>query len=123
MCSNDGRGGPNAADQGAHTPSVRSDSPRASVSEVVGIDRESGPALEELTAHERLIVAIVAELRANDETEPLVRLVRDGGDALERAREALEVLGELDSRRLVQLALDALVGAHVDGPAARTAAA
>jgi hypothetical protein len=85
---------------------------------MVSVDRESGSDLEQLTAHERLIVGVVAELRANDETAPLAALVRDGGEALEHAREALEVLGELDPRLLVQVALDALVRAHVDDPGA-----
>jgi hypothetical protein len=85
---------------------------------MVSVDSESGADLEQLTAHERAIMAVVAQLRANDDAAPVAALVRAGGQALERVREALEVLGEFDPQLLVQVALDALVSAHVDEPGA-----
>jgi hypothetical protein len=87
---------------------------------MVSVGSESGPDLRQLTAHERAIVGVVAQLRANDEAAPVAALVRDGGEALERVREALEVLGELDPQLLVQVALDALVYARVDNAGVAT---
>jgi hypothetical protein len=78
----------------------------ASVDEVSASDREP------LTAHERAIVGIVADLRANVDAASITALVRDEGEGLEYVREALEVLGELDPQLLVRVALDALVCVH-----------
>ncbi len=71
--------------------------------------------LEQLTPHERAIVGVVAQLRDHAEAAPLAALVRDGGEARERVREALEVLGELDPQLLVRVALEALVRASQPG--------
>jgi hypothetical protein len=70
--------------------------------------------LEALTADERVIVGIVAQLRADGDAAPLRAWAREGGEALERVREALKVLGEFDPQSLVALALDGLVCAHID---------
>jgi hypothetical protein len=91
---------------------------------MASVDHVSTSELEPLTAHEREIVGIAVQLRASVDAAPIPALVRDGGQALEFVREALEVLGELDPQLLVLVALDALVGAHSsdrgavrDGPA------
>ena len=78
-------------------------------------DHGSWPELEQLTAHERTIVDVVAQLRANGESAPLTAFVQGGHEGLEHVREALEVLGELDPQLLVQVALDALICVHLDG--------
>jgi hypothetical protein len=77
------------------------------------VDHLTAPDLEALTADECVIVGIVAQLR-NGDAAPLRAWAREGGEALERVREALKVLGELDPPLLVALALDGLVCAHVD---------
>ncbi len=82
---------------------------------MASVDQASVPNLEPLTAHERDIVGVVAELRANVDAASITALVRDGGEARECVREALELLGELDPQLLVRVALDALVCAHGDG--------
>jgi hypothetical protein len=70
--------------------------------------------LEALTANERVVVAIIARLRADGDAASLRAWAREGGEALERVREALEVLGELDPPLLIALALDGLVCAQTD---------
>jgi hypothetical protein len=80
---------------------------------MASVDHLPGSEVEPLTAHERVIVNVVAQLRVDGETAPLTAWVRAGGEALECVREALEVLGELDPQLLVQVALDALVSAPV----------
>jgi hypothetical protein len=81
---------------------------------MTSVDHASASDLDPLTAHERAIVGVVAELRADVDASSVTALVREGGEALECVREALEVLGELDPQLLVGVALDALVCAHVD---------
>jgi uncharacterized protein YbcI len=82
---------------------------------MASLDHVSRPELEQLTAHERTIVDVVAQLLANGESAPLTALLHGGHDGLERVRGALDVLGELDRQLLVQVALDALICAHLDG--------
>ncbi len=81
---------------------------------MANVDHASASDLDPLTAHERAIVGVVSELRADVDAASITALVREGGEALECVREALEVLGELDPQLLVAVALDALVCAHVD---------
>jgi hypothetical protein len=81
------------------------------------VDQVSASNLEPLSAYERAIVGVVAELRDNVDAASITALVRDGGEALGYVREALEVLGELDPQLLVRVAIDALVSAHVDARA------
>jgi hypothetical protein len=81
---------------------------------MASVDRVSASDLEPLTAHERAIAGVVAELRDNVDAGSITALVRHGGEALGYVREALEVLGELDPQLLVRVALDALVSAHLD---------
>jgi hypothetical protein len=69
--------------------------------------------LESLTADECAIVGIVAQLQTTGDAAPLRDWAREGGEALERVREALRVLGELDPQLLVAVALDGLL--RVDG--------
>jgi hypothetical protein len=85
---------------------------------MASVDHASASDLEPLTAHERAIVGVAAELRANVDAASITALVRGGSEALECVREALEVLGELDPQLLVGVALHALVCAHVDDPGA-----
>jgi beta-phosphoglucomutase-like phosphatase (HAD superfamily) len=92
------------------------------VTAAVAVDGEPAPDLDHLTAHdlgalsaeEYVIVAIVAQLTAGD-AAPVRAWAREGGAALERVREALHVLGELDRQLLVNLALDGLLGADASG--------
>jgi hypothetical protein len=81
-------------------------------------DHASGPEPEQLAAHERMIVGVVAQLHDDGESAPLTALVHGGQEGLTHAREALEVLGELDPQLLVQVALDALICVHLGGRAA-----
>jgi hypothetical protein len=89
---------------------------------IASVDHVSVSDLEPLSAHERAIVGVVAELRANFHPASITASVRDGGEALECVREALEVLGELDPQLLVRVALDALVCAYADDRGARDGA-
>jgi hypothetical protein len=65
-------------------------------------------------AHEDEVLSLVRELRADADTTPLIALLQSGRDGPERVRDALIVLAELDPELIVQIALDALLGAHVD---------
>jgi|GEM_PF-6697214 len=85
---------------------------------LASVDAASSFELGALSAHERQVVGVVTQLRANVDPASITAMVRDGGGALECVREALEVLGELDPELLVRVALDALVCAHVDDRAA-----
>ena len=82
---------------------------------MASLDHASGPELEQLAAHERMIVDLVAQLHDDGESAPLTALVHRGQEGLAHAREALEVLGELDPQLLVQVALDALICVHLEG--------
>ncbi len=74
----------------------------------------SGLEAEPLTEHDRRILGVVAQLSGNGKAAALAAWTREGGDALEYAREALEILGEFDRQLLVQVALDALICVHAD---------
>jgi hypothetical protein len=78
------------------------------------VDQLTASDLEALTADECVIVGIVAQLRANGDAAPLRAWAREGGEALERVRDALKVLSEFDPQFLVALAVDGLVCAHID---------
>jgi hypothetical protein len=88
----------------------------------VTVGREPAPELDHLTAYdpgalsaeEYVIVGIVAQLAAGD-AAPVRAWAREGGAALERVREALHVLGELDRQLLVNVALDGLLGGDASG--------
>ena len=62
----------------------------------------------ELAVVERAATTLVRELIATGDLVPLAAAVRAGEPGLDIAREALRMLAELDSDRLVQLALDVL---------------
>jgi hypothetical protein len=79
--------------------------------------------LEPLTADERAIVGVLAQMRATGNSAPLRDWAREGGEALERVREALRVLGELDLQLLVAVALDGLLGVDVAGSPSAAASA
>jgi hypothetical protein len=70
---------------------------------------------DEPTAEEHAaILRLVAQLRADGDTTPLVALLKAGREGPERARDALTILAELDPELIVQVVLDALIQAHVD---------
>jgi hypothetical protein len=76
------------------------------------------PAEDELSGEESQAVALAEELMRTGNLRPLGRLLRevdDGGP--ERARDALTLLGELDTQLLVQAALATLIDDYVDDPA------
>jgi len=74
-------------------------------------------ASEEATPEERETAELVKALRETGNLRPLVAVLRDGDGGGERARDALELLGELDPELLVQIALDTLIDDYVDDPA------
>lgn len=69
------------------------------------------------TPEERETAELVKALRRTGDLSPLATVLRapDGGP--ERARDALQLLGELDVELLVQVALDALIDRYVADPA------
>ena len=69
------------------------------------------------TAQERATMALVARLHADGDTASLIALLHDGHEGPERVRDALILLAELDPELMVQVALDALIQAHLDDPA------
>lgn len=72
------------------------------------------PNSDEPTDEERETLALVTGLRAYGDVAALVALVQGGDGGPERARDALTVLAELDPELIVQVALDALIHAHID---------
>jgi hypothetical protein len=80
----------------------------------MSVDQPTAFDLEALTEDESAIVGIVAQLRASGEVALLRTWAREGGEALDRVREALSVLGELDPRLLVEVALDGLIRAQFE---------
>lgn len=65
---------------------------------------------------EREALALAHQLVADGDTGPLITSLREGRDGPERVRSALVFLGELDPDLIVQVALDALIQAHVSKP-------
>jgi hypothetical protein len=70
------------------------------------------------TAEEEQALALVRQLRADGDTAALITSLRDGHQGHERVRDALTLLAELDADLVVQVALDALIQAHINDPAA-----
>lgn len=68
------------------------------------------------TADEEQTLSLVRRLRADADIEPLVASLRDGHQGPERVRDALILLAELDPNLIVQVALDALIQAHLNDP-------
>jgi hypothetical protein len=62
-----------------------------------------------LTPDEQRTADLVERLRATGHLQPLIDALRDGEAGPERARDALQLLGELDLQLLVQIALDTLL--------------
>jgi hypothetical protein len=73
---------------------------------------------DEPTAEEREALALARRLIASADTGPLIASLRAGDGGPERARDALALLAELDPDLIVQVALDALIQAHLSDPAA-----
>lgn len=69
-----------------------------------------------LTPDEQRTADLVQALRDTGDLRPLIKALRDGDAGPERARDTLQVLGELDLRLLVQVALDTLISDYVDDP-------
>ncbi len=73
-------------------------------------------ASDDFTPAEREVVELVLALRQTGNLKPLVALLRDGDGGPERARDALQTLGEWDLQMLVQIALDTLIDDYVEDP-------
>jgi len=70
-----------------------------------------------LTRDEQRTADLVGALKRTGNLRPLVEVLRDGETGPERARDALQLLGELDLELLIQVALDTLIRDHIDDPA------
>jgi hypothetical protein len=66
------------------------------------------------TDDENEVASLVRRLRADGDTAPLIALLHSGREGPGRVRDALTVLAELDPELIVEVALDALLLAHVD---------
>lgn len=67
-----------------------------------------------LTPDEQRTADLVERLRTTGRLQPLIDALRDGEAGPERARDVLQLLGELDLRLLVQVALDTLIRDYVE---------
>jgi hypothetical protein len=67
-----------------------------------------------LTPDEQQTADLVERLRITGHLQPLIDALRDGEAGKEQARDALQLLGELDLQMLVQVALDTLIRDHVE---------
>lgn len=70
-----------------------------------------------LTPDEQRTADLVDRLRETGNLHPLLDALRGGQAGPERARDALQLLGELDLQLLVQVALDTLISDHLADPA------
>lgn len=84
----------------------------------VRVDARSVTADDQPTAEERAALTLARQLVADADIGPLIAALRDGDGGPERVRDALTLLAELDPDVIVQVALDALVQAHLNDPAA-----
>ena len=71
---------------------------------------------DDLSPEERTTLELVTELVATGNLHPLIARLREGEIGPENARDALEVLAELDLDLLVQVTLDGLVTTYLDDP-------
>jgi hypothetical protein len=69
------------------------------------------------TDAEREALSLARGLAADVDAGPLITSLADGHDGPERVRDALTLLAELDPDLIVQVALDALIQAHLHDPA------
>jgi hypothetical protein len=66
---------------------------------------------------DELALSLARRLVADADTEPLIAALRDGRDGPECVRDALVFLADFDPDLIVQVALDALIHAHLSDPA------
>ncbi|HSO97605.1 MAG TPA: hypothetical protein VLP43_01530 [Solirubrobacteraceae bacterium] len=71
---------------------------------------------DDLLPEERTTLELVTELVASGNLHPLIARLREQEIGPESARDALEVLAELDLDLLVQVTLDGLVTTYLDDP-------
>ena len=69
---------------------------------------------EQPITSEQEVLSLVRRLLADGDTAPLIALLQDGRAGPERVRDALIIIADLDPELIVQVALDALLRAHVD---------
>ena len=69
-----------------------------------------------LTPDEQWTADLVERLTITGHLQPLIDALRDGEAGPEQARDALQLLGELDLRLLVQVAVGTLLRDYVDTP-------
>ena len=74
------------------------------------------------TADEEQTLSLVRQQRAEVDTAALITSLQDGRRGPERVRDALTLLAELDPDLIVQIALDALIQAHINDAAAASRA-
>jgi hypothetical protein len=74
------------------------------------------------TADEEQTLSLVRQQRAEVDTAALITSLQDGRQGPERVRDALTLLAELDPDLIVQIALDALIQAHINDAAAASRA-
>jgi hypothetical protein len=67
------------------------------------------------TADERAL-SLARQLVADADTGPLITALRDGRNGSEFVRNALTLLADFDPDLIVQVALDALIQAHLNDP-------
>ena len=71
---------------------------------------------DDLSPEERTTLELVTELVATGNLHPLIARLREQEIGPESARDALEVLAELDLDLLVQVTLDSLIASYLDDP-------
>jgi hypothetical protein len=71
---------------------------------------------EEPSTKERATLKLVSQLVASGNLHPLIARLRDGEIGPESARDALQILAELDPALLVQITLDSLITTYLDDP-------
>lgn len=72
--------------------------------------------MDGLTPDEQRTADLVERLRDTGNLQPLIDALRAGEAGPERARDALQLLGELDLLLLVQVSLDTLIRDYVAQP-------
>jgi hypothetical protein len=66
---------------------------------------------------DELALSLARKLIGDADTGPLIAALRDGRDGPECVRDALTFLADFDPELIVQVALDALIQAHLNDPA------
>ena len=71
---------------------------------------------DDLSLEERATLELVTQLVATRNLQPLIARLREGEVGPEGARDALQLLGELDPDLLVLITLDSLITTYLDDP-------